>query len=354
MTGPYRYNAETMNERRLVFFCKGHERTASSRQRAFMVSARLRSLGFRSFVDPLASWDLNGVPLPERLLECVKLVYRALFLYRGDTLIFQRTVNDPCYFGAMWLVMLLRRRVFFDLDDALYLNSPRKLKLTGSLASGIIAGSREIARQMEYARRVIHIPTVLDHERYSAGQSGRNGRTFGWIGDAPAHFENLKLLGDALRSAPPEAPVELVVVGTLGDERIGALFKGIPNVRFIPVKEINWTDEELTIGTVGRFDFGLMPLNDTPWNRAKCAFKAIQYMACGVIPISSPVGEALGLIEHGVSGFFAGAAGDWTAGINKALRLDGETRGRMERCCRDTVSARYSLAAVCPRYTELL
>ncbi len=50
-----------------------------------------------------------------------------------------------------------------------------------------------------------------------------------------------------------------------------------------------------------------MPLPDTAWTRGKCAFKMLQYMACCVPVIVSPVGMNKEVLNMGPVGFGAEA-----------------------------------------------
>jgi glycosyltransferase involved in cell wall biosynthesis len=44
------------------------------------------------------------------------------------------------------------------------------------------------------------------------------------------------------------------------------------------------------IESINRFTLGIMPLRNTDWERGKCSFKMLQYMACEIPVVVSPVG----------------------------------------------------------------
>ncbi|NBU05451.1 MAG: glycosyltransferase, partial [Sphingobacteriia bacterium] len=57
-------------------------------------------------------------------------------------------------------------------------------------------------------------------------------------------------------------------------------------------------------------DIGVYPLADDDWSRGKCGFKAIEFMACGVPVIGSPIGANVEVI-NGRCGFMASTAQEW-------------------------------------------
>ena len=58
-------------------------------------------------------------------------------------------------------------------------------------------------------------------------------------------------------------------------------------------------------------DIGIMPLIDSNWEQGKCGYKLIQYMACGIPVIASPVGVNKKIVTDSSSGILANRLSDW-------------------------------------------
>ena len=103
---------------------------------------------------------------------------------------------------------------------------------------------------------------------------------------------------------------------------------------------------------INKFDVGIMPLFDEPWERGKCGYKLIQYMACGKPVIASPVGINQKIIKHGVNGFLAQTDEDWYYYLN-ILKKDEDLRIKMGMNGRKLVEDEYSLQIQAPRLISL-
>jgi glycosyltransferase involved in cell wall biosynthesis len=100
-------------------------------------------------------------------------------------------------------------------------------------------------------------------------------------------------------------------------------------------------------------DSGVYPLPDDPWTLGKCGFKAIQYMACGIPLVASPVGVLRQMVGHGETGFHAARADDWVRGITRLLEAPSR-RAEMGRRGRERAEQSYSVDSVLPRLISLL
>jgi glycosyltransferase involved in cell wall biosynthesis len=113
-----------------------------------------------------------------------------------------------------------------------------------------------------------------------------------------------------------------------------------------------WT-EEGEAAMISAFDVGVMPLSDSPWERGKCGYKLIQYMACGKPVIASPVGVNRDLVREGENGFLATDTASWTRAL-VALHDDPARRAAMGAAGRRLVAATHDLAVRLPRLAEIL
>jgi glycosyltransferase involved in cell wall biosynthesis len=75
----------------------------------------------------------------------------------------------------------------------------------------------------------------------------------------------------------------------------------------------------------------LLPLPTDAFAAGKSPIKALQYAACGIPCISSPVGATLEIVRPGETGITASTQAEWTSAI---LRLVDDPDYRHELGCR--------------------
>ena len=194
------------------------------------------------------------------------------------------------------------------------------------------------------AKHVEIIPTVVDLSRYPMQKfdvkKKQENFIIGWIG-SPSTTGYLEQVLQALKEFCKEGGTNLRL--------IGAGFVNMPN---IPLESIKW-EEDTEIEWLKSFDVGIMPLSDTPWTRGKCGLKLIQYMACGLPVVASPVGVNKEIVEHGINGFLAETDEEWVQAIS-TLKDNPELRKRMGEAGRHKVEEKYSLQVTAPRLIKLI
>lgn len=210
-------------------------------------------------------------------------------------------------------------------------------------AALVVAGNRYIADRADRAgaKRVEILPTVVDLDRYPPAPAAPGGGfTIGWIG-SPASAYNLQLARPALEAFCRRRAARVVAVGS-GELELGE----------VPLEVKPWS-EATEVAEIRRFDVGIMPLIDSPFERGKNGFKLIQYMACARPVIGSPVGVNREIITDGENGFQATTEEEWVRALD-ALEGDEPLRRRQGEAGRRLVETRYSLAAAAPKLAELL
>ena len=209
----------------------------------------------------------------------------------------------------------------------------------------VLAGNDYLAEFVRRAgaMRVEVVPTVIDLERYppvtNKAAGGQGLPCVGWIGQrATAAF------------LIPYAPLfkRLAADGLARFSAIGIDAQSLG----LPMDSVPWT-EQTEAKSIAGLDIGIMPLLDAPFERGKCGYKLIQYMACGLPVVASPVGVNRQIIEHGVNGFLAETHEEWEYAL-RTLLADAGLRQRMGRAGRLKVEQQYCLQVTGPRLAALL
>ncbi|KAF0286429.1 hypothetical protein BA899_09755 [Spiribacter sp. SSL99] len=193
------------------------------------------------------------------------------------------------------------------------------------------------------ADRVEVVPTVVDADAYAPTAKRDSDRTvtIGWVG-TPGTWQDcvMPFLPD-IKAALSGLDARLMAVGA------GPLADQLPDLT------IRAWSEDREVADIQAMDIGIMPLPDTPWMRGKCGYKLIQYMACGLPVVASPVGVNREIVDHGVNGFLADTPLEWAEALS-TLVTDDALRQRMGGQARALVERQYSLRVQGPHIAELL
>jgi glycosyltransferase involved in cell wall biosynthesis len=259
-----------------------------------------------------------------------------------------------------WLLTkVLRKRVIYDFDDAIWLANTSEanriaagLKFHQKVASicrwaykNSCGNSYLATYARQYNPQAIVNPTTIDtvhlHNQVR-DQLGSGPLVIGWTGT----HSTLKYLH-------PIVPV----LAQLEAEGLEFEFRVISNqppefdqplrsLRFVPWQKATEIPDLLT------FHVGLMPLEDDPWAKGKCAFKALQYMALGIPALVSPVGMNTEVVQDDYNGYICRTPADWHQRLRQLL-LDAAHRQSLGKAARATIEQHYSVLANTANFLNL-
>lgn len=346
---------------RILLCSRYADQGASSRVRYLQYRGYFQARGWSLAVSPLFSNNYiralyTGNPrYREVIFGYLRRLYALTRARKFDVVIIEKELLP--FFPAWFEKALFWLRVPYvvDYDDALFhrydLNKNmviraflgRKIDEVMRHASMVIAGNDYVARRahMAGAKRVEIIPTVVDTQRYQPVPTRAAGPlVVGWIG-TPKTSRYLQSLFPVIDKLKRDMGVRFVAVGARAVDLAGG-----------PWEAWSWS-EYTEVRSIQQFDIGIMPLSDSPWERGKCGYKLIQYMACGKPVVASPVGVNAAIVKWGSNGYLATSLDEWYRHL-RFLVEDEATRTRMGLNGRNMVMGNYSLQAQAPRLVSAI
>ena len=259
-----------------------------------------------------------------------------------------------------WMMAkVLGKRIVYDFDDAIWIPNT---SANNRIAAGVkfhdkvasicgwafrnSCGNNYLAN---YARQfnpnTIVNPTTIDtinlHNQVRNQQEAEK-IIIGWTGTHSTMKYLLPILSVLARLEAEGVGFEFRVISNQAPE----LPIELKSMTFLP-----WC-KETEIKDLLSFHFGLMPLEDDPWAKGKCAFKALQYMALGMPAVVSPVGMNTEVVQDNYNGFICRTADDWYNALHRLI-TDADLRTRLGKTARLTIEQRYSVIANTDNFLNL-
>lgn len=258
-----------------------------------------------------------------------------IMIMEKELLPFMPFVFESFFYGDKYLIVDIDDARFHDYDHGVAAYAlRRKFPSLFRRANVVLAGNEYIAEYASKngARKVIIFPTVVDLKKYVPLQrrAPSEVQTIVWIGN-PLTQVYLDVVLPVLDEMSANAAFRFRVIGAAKSQELDRAY-----IEWCP-----WS-EELEARDIAQCDIGIMPLPDRPFERGKCGYKLIQYMASGLPVVASPVGVNRTLVEEGRNGYLCETPEQWKNAL-EALLSSAELRRSMGLYGRKLVERRYSL-----------
>jgi glycosyltransferase involved in cell wall biosynthesis len=239
----------------------------------------------------------------------------------------------------------LKKPVFFDIDDALWIGNPNIYKLALQ-SEAIIAGNSFIADWFsKYNKNISVVPTAIDTERFVPNKADGNSEKFiiGWTGSA----DGLKFLFEI------EEELRLFIrdhknsyLKIICDKKPG--FASIPSDKII-YEPWNPLTENILLRDMS---VGIMPLTDNDWSRGKCSFKMLQYMSTGIPVVVSDIGMNSEILSKSEVGYGVKKSDEWQFALTE-LWNNYSLREKMGENGRALIEKEYSVDVVAKQLSDI-
>ncbi len=347
---------------KVLYLTKYSRNGASSRLRSYQFFPLLEkerlAVTVRPFFDENYLKDLysgNRISAISILKSYLRRFFVFFTIFNYEKVIIEKELFPYFFSWFEKILFYLNVKYMVDYDDAIFHNydlnnnklilflMKNKINNVMKYSGCVLAGNSYLAQRAKdaSAKKIIIQPTVIDIHRYKVKKDYNNNKVIiGWIG-SPSSFRCIKKITSVFYELFKKHDIELHVVGA--NEK----FDLIENIKYI-----EWT-EETEVDLISKFDIGIMSLEDTPWERGKCAYKLIQYMGCGIPVVASAVGMNKEVVDDGVNGFLVHQEAEWLDKLSLLIE-DKTLREQLGKMGRKKVESKFSLEKNCTTLISVL
>jgi len=340
---------------KVVFFPEGDFISSSTRIRVYDIAKVLSESGIECRIIQ------HKIPHIHSPLDYVKKGLFYIYTFLRVLLEFSKTKKDDIIFihrysavPGFFLIDLipkyiLRRKVVFDFDDAIYLGpslikriialEPMRTNLLIKSSDLVIVSSHYLKEYADkFTDKCVLIPTSIDMARFSSyvRKNWKADKTvkIGWIG-SPTTLRYLNIISDSLAILGKNHSIEFTVIGANKHE------SEIPRFQNVTLNILDWSYEK-ELEYLSKLDIGVMPLLDSEWEKAKAGFKILEYIALKIPVVASDVGENRYIIKDGYNGRLCASKEEWVIALEELIEKE-ELRKTFGQRGHQSVIDKYSL-----------
>jgi glycosyltransferase involved in cell wall biosynthesis len=293
------------------------------------------------------------------LKSVVKAYFQRFFalwtVFKYDSIVIEYELFP--YFPAWFerLFSLCNIKYIVDYDDAVFHNydlhpNPiirfilkNKISKIMNHSHCVIAGNTYLKEKavLSGAKTVQIIPTVIDINRYYTKDRyiSRDKVVIGWIG-TNSTFKYVKNISQILKQLIEKYNIIIHIVGANESLDLGE-----------NEKHIVWSEEN-EVQSILTFDIGIMPLDDGDWEKGKCGYKIVQYMACAIPVVASAVGANKDIVSHESNGFLVSELDEWYSRLEQYIK-NSELRRQHGLNGRFSVENKYCVQKQLAQYIDI-
>ena len=334
---------------------------------------------FEQYIDTLRAHGVLIDIQPFLNMDTMRILYKPGHMFKKVTGVLsgflRRTINLPRAFGYDYIfihreatpigppfieavLFLLRRKVIFDFDDAIFISKTSKVNRVVAFAkwsSKIRFISKYSAKVAvcnnylvnwvkQYNPNAILLPTTIDlsyHKPIAKAPLAARRPVIGWTG-TQSTMVYLDLVREALAELQKKYDFEFRVICDVDPK-----FPALNNYRFI-----KWALAS-EIEDLAGMDVGLMPVPQGEWEQGKVGFKAIQYSGVAAVPVVSSTGSGHEVVLQGKTGLVIdNSCAAWVAALSSLLDNPAQLEA-MGEAAREYIDTRYSVRSQIPTYMTL-
>lgn len=355
---------------KILFYCYNGKELPSSRVRCYHFAKILQENNLNTEVvsckdDLRAEYDgpeSNKMSNWQRIKVLIRATKRLLKENKNTIFYVQKTGFHV--FAPVLLHKIKGNKIILDYDDYEY-DEQNKLstfffKTAVKNAEFCVAASKQLEELLKkFHEKVYYIPTGADLNEFqmrktqnkkNTAQKNKNIKIYwGGIIGSDEMLETLKKLVSGFANTTQKSTLQ---IGSSGErlEKLKEFCKqqNITNTSFLP-----WLSRQELLKKLDEMDIGLMPLfQNNAYNNSKSPTKLFEYLAKGMITISSSVGEMNHIINEGENGFLAKDEHEFIQKLEYATK-NYDKLEKMRNNARETAE-KYSIQALCKELYDIV